>query len=105
MPVFTYRKDGADYPSAVHAGEYSIWISHFSGVNGNIDLSANYELCDAPDESCYGTVTIKPAKLVVGPKAYSQFYDGTVNVLSLPEDSYNILFVEEIGRASCRERV
>lgn len=99
VPVFTYRKDGADYPSAVHAGEYSIRISHFSGVNGNIDLSANYELCDAPDESCYGTVTIKPAKLVVGPKAYSQFYDGTVNVLSLPEDSYNILFVEGGGTA------
>lgn len=94
VPVFAYQKDGIDYLSAVHAGEYSVRISYFDGVNGNIGLSANYELCAAPDESCYGTVTIKPAKLVVGPQAYSQFYDGTINVLSLPENSYRILFVE-----------
>ncbi len=98
IPVFEYvNKNGNSYQSAVHAGEYTIRIVRFEGINGEVIIEDNYEVADFPyNESNaprYGTLEIKREIIIVVPTEYKEVkYDGTVTEISLPEDHYDVLY-------------
>lgn len=91
-PAYMYYRGNDAFDKAVDAGEYTVKIDRFEGFNGDINISLNYEVVD--ESSVWGKFSIRPAYLVVVPTSYSKDYDGTSDILTLPKNCYQILYVE-----------
>lgn len=100
QPIYGYENFtfATTFDEAKNAGAYNVKVSSFVGVNpaGDVDISENYAVEELPEGGTlkYGTLTIRPAKLVILPKNYTKLYDGTEQVISLPADSYTVYYVE-----------
>ncbi|MDE7439600.1 MAG: hypothetical protein K2N23_03745 [Clostridia bacterium] len=97
-PVYDYcnNKDGNIYLSAVHAGDYTIKINRFEGMNGDVIIEDNYEVAefpvDATDTPQYGTLSIKRETIIVVPTEHKVKYDGSVSEISLPSKNFKVVY-------------
>ena len=96
--VYKFYKDNTAYNSVVDAGTYQIRVVGFKGGD-TAYINRNYEFTTNVTQNSYmkfGTLTIKPAILVVVPVAYSIDFDGSVEIIRFPATGYSrILYVQD----------
>ena len=99
-PRYGYYKADRSYAKAIDAGDYDIKITSFTGATSEQTkyIRRNYLVLTDVYGLVNGRLSISRAKLVVVPiSEYSEKYDGSNEIIKVPENGYTIRYGQLFG--------